>query len=413
MSPAGRRTRPVVVLAVCGWAVAVIGGVGGLTLRVVDPAPILPNTYGIGEVSLIAMALLGMTWASIGAFLVIRRPDNDVGRAMVLVGVGIAASVLTAASTFAAAAHASAGSVGTAAVWGWLTVVSVMSLGFIPYVGLIFPTRRGQTSRWDRVARFYLVFLAAFAALLFFHPGDLHVMPGIRNPFGFGPDLRPMLGGQLSALFVIGLGAWAPLLGLSVTSRYRASGLTERQQLKWFILATALTLGGLIALGMEAYITGGRSSETGVVLFGLTGMTIPIAIGIAILRYRLYEIDRLVSRTLAYAVLSAVLVGVYVAGFVGIQAGLASFTTSGGPIAVAASTLVVFALFQPLRRRLQRAMDRRFNRSRYDAQRTVDAFAARLRDEVDLDRLGAELRSVVGVSLAPATLGVWLRGQAQ
>ena len=206
--------------------------------------------------------------------------------------------------------------------------------------------------------------------------------------------------------------AWAPLLGLSVTSRYRASGLTERQQLKWFILATALTLGGLIALGMEAYITGGRSSETGVVLFGLTGMTIPIAIGIAILRYRLYEIDRLVSRTLAYAVLSAVLVGVYVAGFVGIQAGLASFTTSGGPIAVAASTLVVFALFQPLRRRLQRAMDRRFNRSRYDAQRTIDTFAARLRDEVDSDRLSAELRTVVRTSLAPASVAVWLRHAA-
>ncbi len=401
--------RPVVLLAVFGWAIAVIGGIGGLILRVVDPAPILRNTYGIGEVALISMALLGMTWASIGAFLVIRRPDNHVGRAMVLVGVGIAASVLTAASTFAAAAHAPAGSDGTAAVWGWLTVVSVMSLGLIPYVGLIFPTGRGHTSRWDRVARFYLVFLAVFGALLFFHPGDLHVMPGIRNPFGFGPDLRPMLGGQLSALFVIGLGVWAPFLALSVASRYRVSGVAERQQLKWFILATVLTLGGLIALGVEAYVTGGRSSETGIVLFGLTGMTIPIAIGMAILRYRLYDIDRLVSRTLAYATLSAVLVGVYAAGFVGIQAGLASITTSGGPIAVAASTLAVYALFQPLRRRLQTAMDRRFNRSRYDAQRTIDAFAARLRDEVDLDRLGAELRSVAGASLAPSTVGVWLR----
>jgi hypothetical protein len=108
-------------------------------------------------------------------------------------------------------------------------------------------------------------------------------------------------------------------------------------------------------------------------------------------------------------VLTALLVGVYSAGFVLIQLVLATFTGGGGPIAVAASTLVVFALFQPLRRRIQAAMDRRFNRTRYDAQRTVDAFAARLRDEVSLERLRAELGAIVGTTVAPASLGVWLR----
>ena len=136
---------------------------------------------------------------------------------------------------------------------------------------------------------------------------------------------------------------------------------------------------------------------------------LPIAIGIAVLRYRLYEIDRIISRTLTYGVLTVVLGAIYFAGFALLQAALAPLTSGGGPIAVAASTLAAFALFQPLRRRLQAAMDRRFNRSRYDAQRTVEGFGAHLRDEVDLERLGGELRTVVGRSLAPTSIGVWLR----
>ncbi len=135
----------------------------------------------------------------------------------------------------------------------------------------------------------------------------------------------------------------------------------------------------------------------------------PIAIGIAVLRYRLYEIDRIISRTLTYGLLTAVLVGVYAAGFLLLQAVLARFTSGGGTIAVAVSTLAAFALSQPLRRRLQSTMDRRFNRSRYDAERTVEGFAAHLRDEFDVDRLGGELRTVVDRSLAPISVGVWLR----
>jgi ABC-type cobalamin transport system ATPase subunit len=143
---------------------------------------------------------------------------------------------------------------------------------------------------------------------------------------------------------------------------------------------------------------------------GIAGATlVPISIGIAVLRYRLYDIDRIISRTLTYGVLTVVLVGVYAAGFALLQAGLAQLTSGGGSVAVAASTLVAFALFQPLRSRIRAAMDRRFNRSRYDAQVTVNGFSRQLRDEVDLDRLRDDLRAVVGRSLSPTSIGVWLR----
>jgi hypothetical protein len=170
----------------------------------------------------------------------------------------------------------------------------------------------------------------------------------------------------------------------------------------------------ITALGITSWFgfaasSGSRVGEWPLVAFALAATTLPLSIGIAVLRYRLYEIDRIISRTLAYAALTGTLAVVYVAAFIALQAILAPFTQSGGPLAVAASTLAVFALFQPLRRRLQAAMDRRFNRSRYDAQRTVEAFASQLRDEVDLDRVGGAVQTVVGQALAPASVGIWLR----
>jgi uncharacterized membrane protein YfcA len=134
----------------------------------------------------------------------------------------------------------------------------------------------------------------------------------------------------------------------------------------------------------------------------------PVAIGVAVLRYRLFEIDRIISRTIGWAVLSTLLVGVLATTIVGLQALLAPFTNSD-TLAVAVSTLLAAALFQPLRRRVQAAVDRRFDRAAYDAQRTVAAFAGHLRDEVDLDRIRDRIRLVTGETVRPATIGIWLR----
>jgi hypothetical protein len=139
---------------------------------------------------------------------------------------------------------------------------------------------------------------------------------------------------------------------------------------------------------------------------------IPIAIAIAILRYRLFEIDRIISRTVSYAIVTLTLAIVFFAAAVGLQAVLAPLTRDE-TIAVAASTLVVAALFQPLRRRIQRVVDRRFNRARYDAQQMADAFALRLRDEVDIDAVASDLATTVDDSVRPATIGLWLRAAGE
>jgi hypothetical protein len=197
----------------------------------------------------------------------------------------------------------------------------------------------------------------------------------------------------------------------SLVVRYRRARGAERAQLKWFAyvgLAVVPTL-------LVGIVTGGATSGplaifTNVAwVIAIGGLALlPVTIGIAVLRYRLYEIDRLVSRTISWAAVSAVVGGLFVAVILALQAGLAPVTKSND-LAVVGSTLLVFALFAPIRRRVQRLVDRRFNRSRYDAERTVVAFAERLRDEVDLEALRAEILSTVSAAVEPSSVSLWLR----
>ena len=195
-----------------------------------------------------------------------------------------------------------------------------------------------------------------------------------------------------------------PLAIASTILKYRRGSSVVREQLKWFAAVALLTVAGFIvrATGVAPIADVGG-------LLGILGLVLlPIAIGIAILRYRLYDIDRIISRTVSYAVVTGILAVVFVGTILVSQTFLASFL-NGSSVAVAASTLVVAALFQPLRRRVQSVVDRRFDRSRYDAERTVAAFAGRLRDEVELERLEADIRSVVSLTLAPTSVGLWMR----
>jgi hypothetical protein len=202
------------------------------------------------------------------------------------------------------------------------------------------------------------------------------------------------------------LGVLAACMAASVVSvvlRFRRSEGVERQQLKWFTSAAALML--LVQLATMTVLPDGVAGD---LLFGLSIALVPIAAGVAILRYRLYDIDRLINRTLVYAALTAVLGAVYA----GLVLALGLLGGVGGELpswAVAAATLAVATLFQPLRRRVQAVVDRRFNRRRYDAARTVEAFSARLRDQVDLDTLAAELLAGVEQTVEPTTVSLWLR----
>jgi hypothetical protein len=226
-----------------------------------------------------------------------------------------------------------------------------------------------------------------------------------RNPVGLtgpaGDIFKIMAAGGVLLIVATGLAAV-----LSLAFRYRRARTAERAQLKWLVYAAALIVAVLLAEVPAGQIAGSGDAANNLrnAMTGGAVALVPVAIGIAVLRYRLYDIDRVISRTVAYAIITGLLAGVY--------AGLVLLATrvfgSRTPVAVAAATLAAAALFSPLRRRVQRGVDRRFNRARYDADKTVAAFAAGLKDAVDLDAVQADLASVVQRALEPARVSVWI-----
>jgi hypothetical protein len=403
-----------VSVAMTGWrffaigvlSLAIAGAVGAIVVRLVTSAPFLPVTFGFGPTTMIAFLVMGLSWASIGAFLVIRRPENAVGRLMVLSGTGYSLSMFFVAVTFALAADETAEAQHLAEVTGWITVMftQVGSLAFL--VALIFPTGRGHSPFWASIVRLSYPGILLVSSLLLLQPGPLHLFLTLQNPIGVGPDIRA--GQQVSPLVDLFAVTLAPAITISLASRYRAAGHTERQQLKWFALALVLSLCGV---GFSAWGAGrgaGTSDEIGLTVFGFAAAAVPVAIAIAILRHHLYDIDRIISRTISYAVVSAVLGLVFGGVIVVMSAALAAFA-EGQTIAVAASTLTAFVAFQPVLRRVRGNVDRRFDRARYDAEQTVAGFSARLRDEVDIATVTTDLRSTVEGAVNPASVGLWIR----
>jgi hypothetical protein len=259
---------------------------------------------------------------------------------------------------------------------------------------LLFPDGRPPSPRWRPV-----VWVAVAAGLA---EGVASAISDVNFSSNF-PHLRDpvVLVAPLATVYNLAttVGPLVFLAGaVSMIVRFRRSGLEQRLQLKWFVYASAVA-----ALVVSVAAFGGNNPLPE---FEITVPLIPAAVGIAIFKYRLYDIDRLISRTLGYVIVTGLLVGVY-AGLV-ILAGVLGFST---PPAVAVATLAAVALFSPLRRRVQRAVDKRFNRVRYDAELTVAAFATRLRDAVDLDTVRAELIDVVDSAVQPAHLSVWTAGE--
>ncbi len=399
-----RLARP---YAIGGLVASMVGAIGAITLRIIDPVPIVPDALGFSVLALVGFEFLGVTFASVGALLVIRRPGNAVGWVMVLIGAGNALAGLTGSVTSSAVADGPAGTT-VAGLAGWLTNLFVMLGGLVIGLGFIFPTGQGHTQAWDRFVRsgaIALFWVLVFGVLI--RPGPLQVFASIENPFGFGPDIRPLLGPQMSTIVAASAVFVFPILALSILSRYRMSDGIGRQQLKWFILAFVVAIGGFAVAEVGALVSD-EPPAAGLVVFGFAGALIPIAIGIAILRHGLYDIDRLISRTIAYALVSAIVAAVFAAVVVLLSTALSSLA-QGQTIAVAASTLAAFAVFQPVLRRVRRGVDMRFNRARYDADQTVAEFSARLRNEVDIATLAQDLDATVQGAVKPASLHLWLR----
>jgi hypothetical protein len=366
-------------------------------------AAVLAPDQGPLDLLLIALAILAM--ATVGIVLAIRVPANGVG--LLLVVSSLALGVEALGLTYANASLAIAGGSwpGTA-VAAWLDNVMLTVPVLIMTVGipLIFPDGHLLSARWRWVvAAMFLV--GAFSLLEAGFVPRVTAYTNLENPFyieGLGPLLSVVDLPDITGVVVFLL----PIA--SVFIRYRRGNGVERQQLKWLIAATAFA-----AIAWIVVIVGAMTGSSVVTAVGWEGALlsftgIPIAIGIAVLRYRLYEIDRIIGRTIGWAVVTGVLVSVFAGVVVALQAALIGFT-QGETLAVAVSTLVAAALFQPLRRRVQRGVDRRFDRATYDARRTVEAFAERLRDEVALDAVMADLKQTVAGSIKPTSLELWLR----
>ena len=372
-------------------------------VMVVAGVAVIPATEQTSTEIAVALSTFALAFTLVGALVSVVRRDNPVGWLMLLVGLLMSIPVLAGQY----AGHALFGdgdeNLPAARFGAWLsTWMYVLAIGAVIQVLLVFPS--GSLQGWRRraaaAAAAITVFTAVLQALV---PGDMDGFPGIPNPLGVdsaGGLVRPLLavaGVLYFAAFVVAV--------ISIFVRLRRAQGVERQQLKWFALAAALFVASqvvnLLPIGLD-------DSWIGLAAVVLSLLAMPLAIGLAVLRYRLYDIDVVINRTLVYGGLTATLAGVYLGSVLVLQRVLSPLTDQSD-LAVAASTLGVAGIFRPARSRIQRAVDRRFYRRRYDAARTLDAFSGRLRHELDLAAVGEDLRAAVRETVQPAHVSLWLR----
>lgn len=387
------KSRALRYLPIGVWAAAV-------SLSIVYGVIAVRGGTSVGDA---ASALVGITFSTVGVIVASKRPENRVG--WMFLGIGVSLALNGFSFTYADYLRLR----GEDSLWHWFAWVGTWSWqpGFFllfPTLFLVFPDGHVH---WSRGRNLWGIALAGAICSIFgtlWNPADLPGRTGYRNPVGVEglldvSDVLLILGSILWMLAAL----LASVRGLQL--RFRSAGGTERQQLKWFVSAGLATL-AMYVVGSSFYNIGGSIIGGVVALFGVP--LLPVATAVAILRYRLYDIDRIVNRTLVYGALTVVLAAAYLFIVVVLQMAVSPLT-SDSDLVVAASTLVVAALFRPLRGRTQELIDRAFYRSRYDATETLGSFSARLRDQVDLEMLSKDLVRVVGDVMQPAHASVWLR----
>jgi hypothetical protein len=345
--------------------------------------------------------LAAVVAATVGAVLASRRPRHPVG--WLLLAEVISLLVTGAVAQYLAWGLVAPGRVlpATRAVAVYYPASAGSGLILLGFILLLTPTGRLPSPGWRRWARAMVAVPVLLLLVVTVAPGsvDAHQQAS-GGPFEFNG-----LGGALRVVNQLAL-AFTTLAVVvcagSLVLRFRRAHGVERQQLRWVALAAALMVLAAVAI-LAGLVLGATELSTWAVSAWLTGL--PLAIGAAVLRYRLYDLDRIVSRTLAYGLLT-ILLG---AGYAAVVLGLGRLLPKGSSLAVAAATLAVAAAFQPLRRRVQRVVDRRFNRRRHDAAETIEAFGSRLRDQVDLATLTGELLAVVDQTMQPTRASIWLR----
>jgi len=394
------------------WPIFVISvamSVAGLLLLAQVPA----TTISENNESLLlsaAFSLVMIVFGLVGAAVAQRLPGNPIGWLFLAVaavqgGYEFAygyANFSLGVAQLPAAAYA-------AWVTQWSSPLTPFLLGL---AFLLFPDGRLLSTRWRPAGWFCALAIIPVSATYALAPGPLPTFPSIRNPLGLdGASFLQNMPVDLAVGLSLVLGA------VAMIARLRRSRGVERQQVKWFAWAAGLiTALLLVAAGAETLagdnLAAGDAQNTaheiGGLVWALVLCGLPVAAGIAILKHRLYDIDVVINRTLVYGALSAILVASYLVSVLVFRLVL-SPVTGESDLAVAGSTLAVAALFRPARARIQAAVDRRFYRRRYDAARTLEGFAAHLRDELDLETLAADLRRVVHYTMQPSQVTVWLR----
>jgi hypothetical protein len=350
--------------------------------------------------TLLAFGVFVLSFMTVGALVASRRPENPLG--WILCSAGLAYAVAGVSASYAGSLTGSGDRDFLIALadwfsgWAWMAGIGPA----ITFMLLLFPTGHLPGRRWRPVAWLAGGAVAAVVIGLALSP-DLATESGRSNPLGVGgAEIPAAIGGFL--LIPAALASVA-----SVGLRFRRAGYQERRQLKWLTSAGALV--AVVAVGiLVAESTVGTSDNFSNTAVSAAIAALPISIGIAILRHGLFDIDVVINRTLVYGGLTATLAGAYLGTVLLLQLALSPLTEQSD-LAIAGSTLAVAALFRPARSRIQKLVDRRFYRRRYDAAQTLERFGGRLRDEVDLERLGGELRAVVSETLQPTRVSLWLR----
>jgi hypothetical protein len=375
-----------------------------------------PSSWGTGGDSAVLIFVVPfLTFPLVGALIASNRPKNPIGWICLAVGIFWMLANLSSSYGMYGLRVASPGSVpfpaaiGSVGEWMWAPAVGLGICLILLFPDGRLPSRRWRLLAWLSGAAIFLV-SAGFAL----SPGPMEGLLGIRNPFGLEeyPWIADAAQGVILLLFLCILASAA-----SLVLRFLRSGSEEREQIKW--LAFAASILGLV--GFSSFVipgiivpdaTGGANRLWENLLEDAVTLSfagVPVAVGVAVLKYRLYDIEVVINRTLVYGTLTATLVALYFGGIVVLQRVFVLLTGQQSTLAVVASTLLIAALVNPLRRRIQSFIDRHFYRRKYDARKTLEAFSAKLRDETDLDALNNDLVGVVRETMQPAHVSVWLR----
>jgi hypothetical protein len=410
-------TRPTATrVAWSSWAASLMLGLFSVALLVLTRATPIPRGAVPRGVNAGWGLLLLAILSTMGALIVARQPANRIGWSFVAAGLGLALQAF--ATQYAIYALLTDPGALPGAAWlawlsSWLTIPPIYS-AFAALL-LLFPSGRLLSPRWRPVAWMVVSWIVGVAVGNFSYPPDPYL--GVEAPVRLNEAAGQIMNttGSLAWLLVA---LALPAAAASLVVRFRRSRGQERQQLKWLAFAAALLGVGLLGIGLVdileqlGWVRPQSTRPVGAVLGGVAilGVTaLPVTAGLAVLKYRLYEIDPIINRTLVYGLLTALLAAVYAGLVLSIGQLSGAMGTEPPSGAVAGATLAVAALFQPARRRIQAVVDRRFNRRKYNAAQTIQAFSTRLREQVDLDTLSSELLAVVDQTMAPTQVWFWLR----